>query len=183
MIKKGLSFFCLLFVMCAVFAHGKNDVEERDVDNLNSWQEVFDLENKKPGKYNIMITATDLGGNVKVEGPHNLYIDPNSDLPVSGITNPYPNMRVVANLNIVGVCVDDDAVSYVELVLDGDTENPIRAEGKEFWSYYLDTNNMEEGPRTVQVTGYDIKDRWGNTIDSTDEWGHSSRTGKDYDIP
>ena len=116
MIKKGLSFFCLLFVMCAVFAHGKNDVEERDVDNLNSWQEVFDLENKKPGKYNIMITATDLGGNVKVEGPHNLYIDPNSDLPVSGITNPYPNMRVVANLNIVGVCVDDDAVSYVVLV-------------------------------------------------------------------
>lgn len=35
-----------------------------------------------------MITATDLGGNVKVEGPHNLYIDPNSDLPISGITNP-----------------------------------------------------------------------------------------------
>lgn len=167
MIKKGLSFFCLLFVMCAVFAHGKNDVEERDVDNLNSWQEVFDLENKKPGKYNIMITATDLGGNVKVEGPHNLYIDPNSDLPVSGITNPYPNMRVVANLNIVGVCVDDDAVSYVELVLDGDTENPIRAEGKEFWSYYLDTNNMEEGPHTVQVTGYDINGLPGKPVSVT----------------
>lgn len=114
-----------------------------------------------------MITATDLGGNVKVEGPHNLYIDPNSDLPVSGITNPYPNKRVVANLNIVGVCVDDDAVSYVELVLDGDTENPIRAEGKEFWSYYLDTNNMEEGPHTVQVTGYDINGLPGKPVSVT----------------
>lgn len=114
-----------------------------------------------------MVTAKDLGGNVKVEGPHNLYIDPNSDLPISGITNPYPNMRVVANLNIVGVCVDDDAVSYVELVLDGDTENPIRAEGKEFWSYYLDTNNMEEGPHTVQVTGYDINGLPGKPVSVT----------------
>ncbi len=167
MVKRSLSFLFCLFFVAQIFAHGKNDIEECDVDNLNSWQEVFDLENKKPGKYNIMVTAKDLGGNVKVEGPHNLYIDPNSDLPISGITNPYPNMRVVANLNIVGVCVDDDAVSYVELVLDGDTENPIRAEGKEFWSYYLDTNNMEEGPHTVQVTGYDINGLPGKPVSVT----------------
>lgn len=88
MVKRSLSFLFCLFFVAQIFAHGKNDIEECDVDNLNSWQEVFDLENKKPGKYNIMITATDLGGNVKVEGPHNLYIDPNSDLPISRITNP-----------------------------------------------------------------------------------------------
>ena len=142
------------------FAHGKGDVEEISVENMNSWQESFDLESRKPGKYNIMITARDLGGNVHVEGPHNIFLDPKSDLPICGITNPYPNMRVVGNLNIVGTCVDDDGVSRVDLVFDEGTpiEKHVTAEGKEFWSYYLDTNDLEEGPHTIKVIGYDIND-------------------------
>ncbi|MDE5897874.1 MAG: Ig-like domain repeat protein [Treponemataceae bacterium] len=121
---------------------------------MESWQESFDLTGKKSGKYNILVTATDLGGNKFVEGPFNLYVDPKSDLPLCGITNPLPNMRVFGNLNIVGTCVDDDAVSYVELVLDGG--EPIRASGTEGWSYYLDTNDLTEGPHTIKATGYDI---------------------------
>ena len=160
------SLFVLCFVFCIsglVFAHGKGDIEEIDVDNVNSWKENFDLEGKtqkKAVKYNIMITATDFGGNEHVEGPYNLYVDPESDRPICGITNPYPNMRVVGNLNIVGTCVDDDGVSKVELLLDEDTEYEklVVADGKEFWSYYLDTNNLEEGPHTIKVTGYDIND-------------------------
>ena len=161
---KSLLMAVMLFCICALtFAHGKGDIEEIDVDNVNSWKETFDLEGKtqkKAVKYNIMITATDLGGNEHVEGPFNLYVDPESDRPICGITNPYANMRVVGNLNIVGTCVDDDGVSKVELLLDEGTENEklVIAEGKEFWSYYLDTNNLEEGPHTIKVTGYDIND-------------------------
>ena len=148
---------CILFASLLT-AHGKGDVEDINVENMNSWQEQFDLESRKPGKYNILITARDLGGNVHIEGPHNLYLDPKSDLPICGITNPYPNMRVVGNLNIVGTCVDDDGVSRVDLVLDEgmETEKHVTAEGKEFWSYYLDTNDLEEGPHTIKVIGYDI---------------------------
>ena len=161
---KSLLMAVMLFCICALtFAHGKGDIEEIDVDNVNSWKETFDLEGKtqkKAVKYNIMITATDLGGNEHVEGPFNLYVDPESDRPICGITNPYANMRVVGNLNIVGTCVDDDGVSKVELLLDEGTENEklVIAEGKEFWSYYLDTNNLEEGPHTIKVTGYDINE-------------------------
>ena len=151
--------FSVLF-MGISFAHGKGDIEDIAVDNMNSWQEQFDLDSRKPGKYNIMITARDLGGNVHIEGPHNLWLDPKSDLPVCGITNPYPNMRVVGNLNIVGTCVDDDGVSRVDLILDEgtDIEKRVTADGKEFWSYYLDTNDLEEGPHTIKVIGYDIND-------------------------
>ncbi|MCR5187957.1 MAG: hypothetical protein K6C97_03395 [Treponema sp.] len=143
-----------------LFAHGKGDIEDLKVENLNSWQEQFDLDSRKPGKYNIMITARDLGGNTYIEGPHNIFLDPNSDLPICGITNPYPGMRVVGNLNIVGTCVDDDGVSKVELILDEgtDIEQRVVAEGKEFWSYYLDTTNLEEGDHTIKVIGYDINE-------------------------
>ena len=161
---KSLIILCFLACFSTfIFAHGKGDIEQIDVDNVNSYKETFDLEGKtqkKAVKYNIMITATDLGGNEHVEGPFNLYVDPESDRPICGITNPYSNMRVVGNLNIVGTCVDDDGVSKVELLLDEGTENEklVIADGKEFWSYYLDTNNLEEGPHTIKVTGYDIND-------------------------
>lgn len=159
--KKVLLFTILCtFATVLSFAHGKGDIEDISVENMNSWQENFDLDIRKPGKYNILITARDLGGNVHVEGPHNIYLDPKSDLPICGITNPYPNMRVVGNLNIVGTCVDDDGVSRVDLLLDEGTDHEklVTAEGKEFWSYYLDTNDLEEGPHTIKVIGYDIND-------------------------
>ena len=158
---------CQILLTTAMFAHGKGDVEDKEVENKNSWQETFDLDSRKPGKYNIMITATDQGGNKTIEGPHNIWYDPKSDLPVCGITNPYPGMRVVSDLNIVGTCIDDDAVSYVELVLDGDKDHPIRAEGAEFWSYKLKTLDLEEGPHTIQVTGYDINGLQGKPVTLT----------------
>jgi len=71
-------------VSSLTFAHGKGDIEDISVENMNSWQEQFDLDIRKPGKYNIMITARDLGGNVHIEGPHNLWLDPKSDLPICG---------------------------------------------------------------------------------------------------
>lgn len=161
MIKKRFLTVLVVGVLTAsLFAHGKGDVEEKTAENFNSWQEKFDLDQKKPGKFNFLITAKDLGGNTTVEGPYNIWYDPKSDMPICGITNPYPNMRVVANLNIVGTCVDDDAVSRVELILDEGmpTEKRVPAEGKEFWSYYLDTTELEEGPHTIKAIGYDIND-------------------------
>lgn len=148
--------FCLVILLDVMlgFAAGKRDVSEKNVDNMDSWQETFDINEKKPGKYNIYVEAEDKGGNTEIAGPYNLYLDPDSDYPVSNITNPAANMRVPGNLNIVGTCVDDDGVEGVWLVLDGG--DPVKAQGKEFWSYYLDTNNLEEGPHTIEVWGVDI---------------------------
>ncbi len=165
--KFLLALGLFLFVTTALPAHGKKDVDEKDVSNLQSWQESFDIAGKKKGKYNIYVTASDLGGNKTTIGPYNIYVDPNSDLPVSGITNPHQGMRIVGNLNIVGTCIDDDAVDYVELILDDDEENPIRAEGKEFWSHYLVTTDLEEGPHKIKVTGVDINGLRGNSTELT----------------
>ena len=120
--KIGLS----LLALTAAGNLFARDVTERAVENMNSWQETFDINDKK-GKYNVIVTAKDKGGNTTFGGPFNIFIDPKSDLPIIGITNPEPNLRVPGNLNIVGTCIDDDAVDYVELILDGG--EPVRAKG------------------------------------------------------
>ena len=166
MAKKVLCFL-LVLVLSFTSAFAKKEIEEKDVENKESWKESFDISAKKPGKYNIFITAEDQGGNSIIEGPHNIYIDPESDLPISGITNPRNNMRVPGNLNIVGTCIDDDAVERVEIILDGDKENPLQATGKDFWSYYLDTTQMAEGAHTIDVYGIDINGKVGHETSAT----------------
>lgn len=161
-IALGTVFFALCFF--PIFAHGKNDKEAKTAENYNAYAESFDLTGRKKGTYNIYVTADDFGGNRAMQGPFNIKHDPKSDLPVLNITNPVKNIRITGNLNIVGSCIDDDGVDYVELVLDDDAENPIRAKGKEFWSYYLDTKNLAEGLHKIQVTGIDINGLRGNPV-------------------
>ena len=154
MFKKGLFVLFVLAATFPVFAHGKGDIDERDVAQMDSWQEEFDIDKKKAGKYNVLVTAEDKGGNQTVGGPYNIFIDPDSDYTISGITNPIKDMRVPGNLNVVGTCIDDDGVEEVWLVFDGG--EPVKANGKEFWSYYLDTTQLAEGPHTIEVYGVDI---------------------------
>ena len=94
MTKKIL---CVLLVLVVSFTSvfAKKSIEEKEVENKESWKESFDISKKDPGKYNIFITAEDQGGNTTIEGPHNIYIDPESDLPISGITNPRNNIHVL----------------------------------------------------------------------------------------
>ncbi len=162
--KTVLIIASLCIISTALFAGGKRDNDAKEMGSQTSWQEDFPLEEKKPGTYNIVVTAEDLGGNTTAVGPFNIYVDPESDLPVTGITNPPPQMRVPGNLNIVGTCIDDDAVEFVELTFDGDLENPVVAEGKEFWSYYLDTTKLSEGAHTITVTGVDVHGTRGHSV-------------------
>ncbi len=150
--KVFMTLTLLLFAIGAVFSARKKEVQHPE--NMNSWQKEFDI-NKKSGKYNILVEAEDQAGNIETAGPYNIFIDEESDLPVTGITNPTEQMRVLGNLNIVGTCTDDDKVAEVWLILDGDKENPVRAQGTDFWSYYLDTTNLLEGPHTIEVYGID----------------------------
>lgn len=53
----------------------------------------------------------------------------------------------------------------MNLILDGDEENPVRAKGKEFWSYYLDTTELEEGLHTIKVVGCDINGLVGKPVE------------------
>jgi len=153
--KVKLTLAYLVLAVASLFPFGRRETIDTEAERLDSWSETVDIAESKPGKYNILITAEDLAGNQGFAGPFNLFIDPESDLPVTRITNPLQGMRVPGNLNIVGTSIDDDAIDYVELVLNG-SDTPVRAEGKDFWSYYLDTTALEEGPHRIDVYGVDV---------------------------
>jgi hypothetical protein len=153
--KLLLPGIALLIAGSALFAAGSKETIDTPARNLESWSETVDISKQKPGKYNILVTGTDLAGNEAYGGPFNMYVDPKSDLPVARITNPLMSMRVPGNLNVVGTCIDDDAVAYVELFFDG-SETPVKAQGADFWSYYLDTKTLSEGKHTIAVVGVDV---------------------------
>ena len=124
------------------------------VDGLEHWRYEYDVTKYKKGRYNLIIQGTDLAGNTYVEGPYNIEIDPESDLPVTSISNPTPEMRVGGNLNMVGTCVDDDQVSKVEVKInDGEYKEVM---GTDFWSYNLSTEDLPDGAYTIYARGTDI---------------------------
>ena len=134
-----------------IFAGGK--VETIVPKSPESWNESFDINGKK-GKHNVLITATDIAGNEYLHGPFNLFVDPKSDLPLCAISNPHEGSIVKGNMNIVGTAVDDDGVAYVEFMLDG--SDAVRAQGKEFWSFFLNTQTLSEGVHTIEAYAVDI---------------------------
>lgn len=147
------SLFVLVVTAVAQEATSKPDPEYREVQGLENWTYEYDLSALKPGTYNILATAVDSAGNVSVAAPFNLIVDPESDMAIAGIVNPLPLTRVGADLNVVGTCVDDDAVDFVELKIDDSEWDHV--EGSEYWSYYLRTASLADGLHVITVRGVD----------------------------
>ena len=151
--KKLLLCVCL-FLSLVSFLSAGGKVETRTVDNPESWDEAFDLTEKKPGKYNVLVTAEDSAGNIGEAGPFNIYIDPRSDQPVVSITNPVKNMNITGTFSASGTCFDDDGIDYIEVALDGN--EPVRAKGKQFWTQTFNTADLQEGVHRITAWGTDI---------------------------
>ncbi|UTC81732.1 Ig-like domain-containing protein [Treponema denticola] len=165
--KKITIYLLIMFsAVSLLYAGGSKDIDSVQMTNKESWQQSIDISGKKKGKYNVLIKAVDIAGNEGYVGPFNMYIDPNSDLPIVNISHPKSEAVVVGNINVIGTCVDDDAVDYVELRIDGG-ENIYRAKGKEFWSYYINTENFEEGTHTIEAWGVDINGVKGKSVKSS----------------
>ena len=148
-----VSFF--LAATLALFGLGDPEAGEyQPVEGLENWDHSIDISEYEEGKYNLIIRGSDAAGNLRYQGPYNVFVDPASDLPLLRISNPTPGMRVGGSLNVVGVCLDDDGVQGVEIQLD---DGPSRsAEGTEFWSLRLDLEGLEDGEHTIQARGVDI---------------------------
>ncbi|CEM62070.1 Ig-like domain-containing protein [Treponema phagedenis] len=179
MTRKFKTMFKILFLVLFSFpVFAKGSVDSFDAEDPKTWDKNIDISGKKPGKYNVIVTATDTAGNEGIVGPFNMFIDPKSDLPITHINNPSQGARITGNVNIIGTCADDDAVDYVELQIDKE-ETIYRAQGKEFWSYYLDTSALEEGEHTISAWGIDINGVKGKPVSVT---FHLNNTAPEVEI-
>ncbi len=146
-----------LLAACAAGGWSLGDPERGDykpVTGKENWDTVLDIAGKKAGKYNLVVRGTDVAGNVRYEGPFNVFVDPASDLPVVHISHPTAGARVGTLLHVVGTCVDDDGVKSVSVRLDD--REPVPAEGTAFWSYTLDVKDILDGEHTLVATGTDV---------------------------
>jgi hypothetical protein len=167
MVKKTLFFCVLLVFFCgSLWAGGGREANiSLTADDPSGFTDVINTLESTPGKWNYFLEARDRAGNIALSGPENIFIDPESDLPRVTIINPMPNMRVQGNLNLVGIAVDDDGVEEVWLTVsrgrDGRGEELVRikADGADYWSYFLDTTDPEiwtDGVYTVTAWAIDI---------------------------
>ncbi|MCL2210517.1 MAG: Ig-like domain-containing protein [Treponema sp.] len=167
MFKRNLFIVVLLVIFSVnLWAGGGRDANEsRTAEDQSGFTDSIDVNEKKKGKYNYYLEATDRAGNKMRAGPDNIYIDPESDLPIATIINPLPYMRVQGNMNIVGIAFDDDGIQRVEVAvyrgIDGRGEEILRvtAEGTDYWSYFLNTsdeNIWSDGNYTVSAWAVDI---------------------------
>ena len=157
--------FLWLICLTAIHGGGRGENETHSAETPEGFTDSIPIETKKKGKWNFFMEAFDKGGNSVRFGPHNIYNDPVSDLPIITIINPKVNMHIQGNLSIVGISADDDGVDHVELTVTrgpgGKGEEIIRAraEGGVFWSYYVDTTDEAEWPDgvyTITAWGVDI---------------------------
>ena len=135
--------------------------EYQPVQGQENWDSQLDLEGLKEGKYNLIVRARDEAGNVRYEGPYNVFVDPRSDLPVARISHPAAGTRAASQLEVVGTCVDDDGVQSVRVSLDGG--EPATARGTDFWSLPLDIASLEDGAHSLSAVGVDLNGLEGPT--------------------
>lgn len=154
-----ISFFAMLLPL---WSAAKSDAPFNEVDGTNNWNYNIDISESEEGTYNFIIKATDSAGNETLVGPHNFQVDPNSDLPVAAFSYPSTGSRAGSIINIVGTAYDDDAVGQVEIKVD---DGPWRrAEGREFWSYLLVTEDIPDGEHTLTVRPHDMFGVTGNEV-------------------
>jgi len=165
MLKKCLIFLTVLGIISNALWAGGNKEVNRTAEDPAGFTDTIDTLDRKPGKYNYYLAATDKAGNVTLSGPENIFIDPSSDLPNTTIINPSPMMHVQGNMNIVGIAFDDDGIDFVELTVHRGTDGKgdelvrTRVSGKDYWSYFLNTSNQDiwtDGNYTVTAWATDV---------------------------
>jgi hypothetical protein len=139
-------FFLTIFVVLnlGLFAQENSILENFfPVDGLNQWEKEFDISTLEEGTYNIIVEGVDAAGNIIQTQAVDIRIDPDSDLPISTITYPSETTKVSGNVSILGSARDDDSIGFIELRRG--EGGYVRAEGRNFWSFNLSTESLEDG--------------------------------------
>ena len=132
------------------------------VTGLEQWHHRFDLGSLEPGIYHVRVRGMDAAGNSVESEAIDFRVSPESDLPKVSITFPDSDTTISGDINLLGSATDDDGIEYVELKIDdGDF---VRAEGRDYWSFFFSSEDFEDGEHVLSVRGVDINGTPGTAV-------------------
>jgi hypothetical protein len=145
----------LLFVICPAWGGAKKDIETVTAEGNETWQHSFDINGRKKGTYNYLVTGYDHAGNETIDGPFNIKIDPNSGLAAVKVLYPEPGFVIRQDVNVLGTASAYYGVEKVFVRLDNGA--PVEAEGTEYWSAPIEFEKINDGKHTLFFRASDIK--------------------------
>jgi hypothetical protein len=158
--RRALLFMALaIFLPAVAYAGGGREIITETADGIDIWQKEFDVTGKKPGTYNILITAKDAAGNEGLGGPFNIKVDPMAGLPEARVVYPEQGQVIREDVNIVGVASARYGVKQVLVKIDD--EEYVELEGSEYWNYHIPAMDLLEGDHTIYVKAIDNQDIMG----------------------
>ncbi|MDR0455771.1 MAG: DUF4625 domain-containing protein [Treponema sp.] len=149
----------LVFLPLTVYAGGGRQIVTETADGIDIWQKEFDVSERKPGTYNIIIRAKDAAGNEGIGGPFNIKVDPLAGLPEARVVYPEHGQVVREDINIIGVAAARYGVKQILLKIDD--EDYLELDGSEYWSYHIPAMDLLEGNHTIRVKAIDSQDLMG----------------------
>jgi len=149
----------MVFLPVAMYAGGRGQIITETADGIDIWQKGFDVTDKKPGTYNIIIHAKDAAGNVGIGGPFNIKINPMAGLPEARVVYPEHGQVIREDVNIVGVASARYGIKQVLVKIDDEEYQAL--EGKEYWNYRIPAMDLLEGNHTIYARAIDSQDIMG----------------------
>jgi len=148
----------VFFAVCApaLWAGGwKDQIETVTSENGEVWDNDYDVTMRKKGIYNFIVNARDRAGNESVSGPFNVYIDPNSGLPLARVLYPENNAVIRQNINVLGVASGRYGIGRVTARLD-DGEY-VDVTGTDYWNQLVNFATIPDGKHVLYVQATDSK--------------------------
>ena len=145
----------LLFVICPAWGGAKKDIETATAEGNETWQHNFDINGRKKGNYNYLVTGYDHAGNETIDGPFNIKIDPNSGLAAVKVIYPEPGFVIRQDVNVLGTASAYYGVEKVVVRLDNAA--PVEAEGTEYWSAPIEFTKVNDGKHSLFFRASDTK--------------------------
>jgi hypothetical protein len=162
----------LIFVICyllfalwfspAAWGAAKKDIETATAEGNETWEHNFDINGRRKGTYNYLVTGYDHAGNETVDGPYNIKIDPNSGLAAVKVIYPEPGFVIRQNVDVLGTATAYYGVEKVFVRLDGAA--PVEAEGTEYWSAPIEFTKVKDGKHTLFFSATDTKGTPGREV-------------------
>jgi len=153
--RRCASLVLLALLGASLWAGGGKQIETVTAEGGEIWQNDYNVTKRRRGTYNYIVYARDRAGNEAVAGPRNIRIDPRTGAPVARFMYPADNAIIRESINLLGIAAARYSVGQVVVRLDNGEW--LEVSGAEYWSRFIEFNEVPDGRHSFSVQSFDTK--------------------------